>query len=209
MTELSSDAVPPRPKSRRRLAILVTTGLLIVAAALVYSRPVGSGPAGPVVDRELFAREWSSRPVVLLGLGDSVTQGLGASPGKSYFLRLVENPADEFDDMRDINLSRVLPNLEAVNRSVSGMTSIECVVHQLPELEQYSEDVFGAVVITVGGNDVVHNYGRTPPREEAMYGARVAKIVEWKRSFDERLETIADRVRESFPGGCHIFIADI
>ena len=42
-----------------------------------------------------------------------------------------------------------------------------------------------------------------------MYGASLAQIGEWKLTFNQRLETIASRVRESFPGGCHIFIADI
>ncbi|MBI1312687.1 SGNH/GDSL hydrolase family protein [bacterium] len=194
--------------------MLIAAGLVIVTAAVawkyfVYSRPVGTGPAGPTVDRRAFAEEWSTRPVVLLGLGDSVTQGLGASPGKSYFQRLVKNPPDEFVDLREINLAHVLPNLESLNISISGMTSIECVDHQLPKLEPYPPEVFGAVVITVGGNDVVHNYGRTPPREGAMYGAALEQIGEWPQHFNERLETIATRVRETFPGGSHIFIADI
>ena len=32
-------------------------------------------------------------------------------------------------------------------------------------------DTFGLVVITTGGNDLIHDYGRSPPREGAMYGA--------------------------------------
>jgi lysophospholipase L1-like esterase len=216
----SSDSLMPAPVRlrlrfrARRTAMLIAAGLVLITLAaawkfFVYFRPVGSGPAGPAVDRAAFASEWSSRPVVLLGLGDSVTQGLGASPGRSYFQRLVTNPTDEFEDLREINLRRVLPNLEARNLSISGMTSIECVDHQLPKLEPYSPEIFGAVVITVGGNDVVHNYGRTPPREGAMYGATLDQIGEWQQNFDQRLDTIATRVRETFPGGCHIFIADI
>ena len=228
-TEIGSRAMPELPDTESvvstparlrlrfrsgRIALLITAGLVVVTLAVgwnyfVYARPVGSGPAGATVDRGEFKSVWSTRQVVLLGLGDSVTQGLGASPGKSYFQRLVTNPADEFDDLRDINLQRVLPNLEPRNISISGMTSIECVDYQLPKLEPYPEDIFGAVVITVGGNDVVHNYGRTPPREGAMYGATLDQLGDWPLNFDERLEAIATRVRETFPGGCHIFIADI
>ncbi len=207
----SSEASLSR-RAERRCSLRRASSVITLAVAwkfFVYLRPVGSGPAGPPVDRTEFATEWSSQPVVLLGLGDSVTQGLGASPGKSYCQRLATNPADEFDDLRDITLRRVLPNLEARNISISGMTSIECVDYQLPKLEPYPEEVFGAVVITVGGNDVIHNYGRTPPREGAMYGATLDQIGEWQRNFDERLETIATRVRETFPGGWHLFIADI
>jgi hypothetical protein len=63
--------------------------------------------------------------------------------------------------------------------------------------------------MTTGGNDVVHNYGRTPPSEGAMYGARFDQIAEWVKNFDARLETIADKLRETFPGGCHLFVANI
>ena len=163
-----------------------------------------------MVARSAFQEPWSSRKVVLLGLGDSVTQGLGASTGdKSYFQCLVRNPADEFPDMQGLCLSQVLPQLESRNLAISGTTSIECVEHQLPKLTPYDEQAFGIVVITTGGNDVIHNYGRTPPREGAMYGARIDQISESVQNYEARLETIAGRVRETFPGGSHIFIANI
>jgi lysophospholipase L1-like esterase len=214
MDETGSTSAPQKRSGRRRKFTLLIVGLIVVGLGVgwkyfVYSRPVGSGPAGPAVSRDAFAAEWSPRKVVLLGLGDSVTQGLGASPGKSYFSRLVKNPPDEFADLKGVNLKSVLPNLEATNLSISGMTSIECVDHQLPKLNPWPGDVFGVVALTIGGNDVVHNYGRTPPREGAMYGAKPDQIGEWKKNFNQRLETIATKVRDSFPGGSHIFVADI
>ena len=51
--------------------------------------------------------------MLLLGLGDSVTAGFGVPSPYSYFSRLVKNPDDEFEDMRGICLSAVLPNLRA------------------------------------------------------------------------------------------------
>lgn len=206
---------PPVPVSRsRRILWLVAGGLIVVVAAIAYrefvlARPVGQGSAGPVVSRDRFEAAWTDRPVILLGLGDSVTQGLGASPGKTYFQRLVKNPANEFPEMHGICLSAALPKLKAVNLAISGTTSIECVDYQLPKLVPYPPEVFGIVVITTGGNDVIHNYGRTPPREGAMYGAAATQIDLWVTNFDQRLETIARRVRETFPGGCQIFIANI
>jgi len=202
------------PRRHNRLLLLVTLGLFVIGATVVwryfrYARPVGEGPAGPSVPRELFESAWSDRQVVLLGLGDSVTQGLGASPGRTYFTRLVKNPADEFVDMQGINLSKVLPSLQSLNLSIAGTTSIECVDYQLPKLKPYGSDVFGIVVMTTGGNDVIHNYGRTPPREGAMFGAKADEIPEWVRNYDRRLDTIAARIRETLPGGCHIFIANI
>lgn len=213
MNKLSSAEYPHR-RRRTRLISLVILGAMIIGGAVVwrhyrYAWPVGEGPAGPAVPHEAFASAWSDRKVVLLGLGDSVTQGLGASPGLMYFRRLVTNPPDEFPDMQGICLSRVLPNLEPLNLSISGTTSIECVDYQLPKLKPFAIETYGVVVITTGGNDVIHNYGRTPPREGAMFGARANEIGEWVDNFDRRLDTIADRVRQTFPGGCHIFIANI
>lgn len=205
----------PVRNSRRRLIALISIGVVSTLGVALWShyrfaRPVGVGPAGPVVARKAFDKPWSERKVVLLGLGDSVTQGLGASTGGySYFQRLARNPADEFADMQGVCLSRVLPQLEPVNLAIAGTTSIECVDYQLPKLKPYDSGTFGIVVITTGGNDVIHNYGRTPPREGAMYGATADQVVEWAKNYDARLEQIAAKVRETFPGGCHLFIANI
>ncbi len=215
MNEISTPAIPKRKTTRTRLIALISLGIVTVSVVAVwshyrYARPVGSGPAGPTVPREPFQRAWSTRKVVLLGLGDSVTQGLGASTGGySYYQRLIRNPADEFSEMRGVSLSHVLPHLETLNLAISGTTSIECVDYQLPKLKPYDDATFGIVVMTTGGNDVIHNYGRTPPREGAMYGANIDQIAEWDANFDGRLETIANRVRATFPGGCHIFVANI
>ena len=119
MNKLSSAEYPHR-RRRTRLISLVILGAMIIGGAVAwrhyrYARPVGEGPAGPAVPQEAFASVWNDRKVVLLGLGDSVTQGLGASPGLMYFRRLVTNPPDEFPDMQGICLSRGLPNLEPLN----------------------------------------------------------------------------------------------
>ena len=213
MTTISAEKPTPR-RSTGRLITLIVLGLVIIGSSVIwryfrYARPIGTGPAGPAVTHSTFAAPWSQRPVVLLGLGDSITQGLGASPGHTYFQRLAKNPSDEFPDMQGICLSRVFPNLTTVNLAISGTTSIECVEHQLPKLTPYPPETLGVVVITTGGNDLIHNYGRTPPREGAMFGAKVAEIGEWVESYNQRLETIAQRVRETFPGGSRIYIANV
>lgn len=211
----TTPAVVSHPRRRLRLIILVSLGIVLALSTAVWShyrfaRPVGDGPAGPEVPGEAFQKPWSSRKVVVLGLGDSVTQGLGASTGGySYFQRLVRNPPNEFPDMQDICLSHVLPNLESVNLAISGTTSIECVDYQLPKLKPYDAETFGIVVMTTGGNDVIHNYGRTPPREGAMYGATIGQVDEWVKNYEARLDAIADKVRATFPGGNQIFLANI
>ncbi len=186
--------------------------LIIVIALLGY----GYAPARHPVARELtsvsrarFERVWSKRSVLLLGLGDSVTAGYGASPGRSYFKMLVSNPDDDAPEMRGINLSKVLPKLEVANLSMSGSTSLECLDRQLPKLKIQPGNVLGLVCITTGGNDLIHNYGRSRPMEHAMYGATWEEARPWVASFEERLERILETVESRFPGGCHIFLATI
>jgi len=199
---------------KRRLLILVSLGVLLVAGALAYryfwlSLPVGEGPAGPTVDREPFAEVWTTRKVLLLGLGDSVTAGYGVPRKHSYFGRLVANPDDEFPDMQDISLSAVLPNLDARNEAVSASTSLQHVQWIRDELETQAPDVFGLIVITTGGNDIIHDYGRSKPREGAMYGATISEAEPWIDRFEARLDEMVDLLQTRFPGGCMIYLADI
>ncbi len=134
-------------------------------------KPVGSGPAGPTVPREAFAGAWTDRKVLLLGLGDIVTAGFGVPMDHTYFEMLVKNPANDDPAMVGINLSSVLPNLKSQNIAMSGSTSITHLDILQDRLEIQPSDIFGLVVMTSGGNDIIHNYGRSAPREGAMYGA--------------------------------------
>lgn len=206
-------ATPPRSRFRRMM-VLGTIGVFLVVAVLFYrhfwlGRPIGQGPAGPTVAREVFGQPWSDRKVVLLGFGDSITAGYGATPRHSFFDRLSKNPDDEFADMKGLCLSAVLPNFEATNLGLSGSTSLEHIDFVLPKVPEYDAETFGIVVLTTGGNDVIHNYGRTPPREGAMYGATLEQAQPWIANFEERLESMLNRLRERFPGGCHFFLANI
>lgn len=173
-------------------------------------RPIGTGPAGPTLDKNAFATEWSQSAVSLVGLGDSITAGLGAaSTDHTFFNRLLKNPQDEFPDMQGICLSRVLPNIEAENLAISGSTSSEHLRTIEERLQPRSPDVFGIVVMTTGGNDLIHSYGRLPPRECAMYGATFDQAQPWIEAFRTRLDSMYAIIQQRFPGGCEIFIADI
>ncbi|HLP77138.1 MAG TPA: SGNH/GDSL hydrolase family protein, partial [Candidatus Paceibacterota bacterium] len=55
----------------------------------------------------------------------------------------------------------------------------------------------------------IHNYGRTPPREEAMYGATWEQAKPWIENFEERLRQIVTQINDRYPGRCHIFLANI
>jgi len=203
-----------------RILLLLLAGVLLLAGTFGYLRyfatfrfwfppPVGQGAAGPVVPNEAFETVWDDRPLVLLGVGDSVTAGFGASPGLSYFDRLIANPPDEFPEMRDISLKRVFPILTPINVSVSGSDSLQHLSAQVEKLEPYSSDTLGIVVMTTGGNDLIHWYGRGAPKEGAMYGASWEQSQTWIENFRVRLNTMLDKVSAAFPGGCQIFLANI
>jgi lysophospholipase L1-like esterase len=198
----------------KRLATLGCVGALLIIASACYlhfwqSRPIGTGAAGPQVPAVLFSRSWSEEQFLLVGLGDSVTAGFGARRGYGYFDRLATNPPEESEDMSGRCLLAVLPRLKYTNLAVSGSTSVEHVAHQLPKLPNVGSNVVALVVITTGGNDLIHNYGRTPPRDGAMFGATWDQAAPWITNFEQRLEEMVNRINGHFPAGCHIFMANI
>jgi lysophospholipase L1-like esterase len=198
----------------KRIIYVLLAGIILIAGLAAYlffefGRPIGTGPAGPAIGGELFSSAWTGRPVLFVGLGDSVTAGFGARKGHSYFDRLVRNPSDEFAEMKSICLTSVFPKFQFTNLAVSGSTSSEILARQLNSVPTNAPDVLGVVVITTGGNDIIHNYGRTPPREEAMYGASTDEAKPWVENFGRRLESTLAQIESRFPGGCEIFLASI
>ena len=203
-----------RFSTRNRLIIIgLMGGCVLFGAAAHYCfwlrRPVGSGPAGSTVSAALFERQWTTRSVLLVGLGDSVTAGFGARKGYSYFDRLVANPSDEFAEMDGRCLSRVIKDLSVTNLALSGSTSLSHLKMGLARLKVQPTNVFGVVAITTGGNDIIHNYGMTLPKEGAMYGASLTQAKPWIENFEKRLENILSEIEARFPGGCHIYLANI
>ncbi len=206
--------VPPSRSRKRFIVFCLLLGALAAAAFGCYhrfyvSRPIGEGPAGPQVKQDSFDHVWTSRPILLIGLGDSVTAGFGARQAYGYFDRLVKNPSDEFPEMNGVCLSAVFSHLRVTNLAVSGSVSSELAESQLPRLPAADSNTLVVIVMTTGGNDLIHNYGRTPPRELAMYGAHLDQAKPWIGHFEERLELIYDKLNSHFPAGCHIFIANI
>ncbi|MFH1371156.1 MAG: SGNH/GDSL hydrolase family protein [Planctomycetota bacterium] len=212
--DTTSTEKPRKQKARMRFVrcflIAATVVFLIIAGILYFNvyLPHGKGSAGPDVPAGPFGHIWSEKEVVLLGIGDSITDGFGARDGFSYFDRLVKNPVGDSPDMLNKNLSVVLPNLATKNIASSGTTSIRHLT-EIEMLQRYPQDVLGIIVMTTGGNDLIHNYGRRPPEEGAMYGASFEQTRPWIDNFNKRLDEMVTRLRDVFPGGCHIFLANI
>jgi len=203
-----------RSRLRRRSVLwasaVAVMGLLCLAVfRFWFQLPEGAGPAGPAVPRERFTQTWTTRSVLMVGIGDSVTAGLGARKRYSYFDRLIVNPPGEWPDMIGLCLSAVIPNLKTTNLAISGSSSLDHVRIVLSRLPHADSNTLGLVVMTTGGNELIHNYGQTPPREGAMYGATWEQAQPWVRNFEQRLESVLSDISTHFPGGCHIFLADI
>jgi lysophospholipase L1-like esterase len=214
---ISMDAKPASARTKQSRFFKVWLPLLAVVLAVAiygiwefwYRQPVGTGPAGPSVAASAFQETWTTRPALLIGLGDSITAGLGARKGYSYFDRLLHNPADEWPDMAGIHLRPVIPNLQSTNLALSGSTSLDHQRRQLPRLPVVDSNTLAIVVFTTGGNDLIHDYGRSEPREGAMFGATWEQAQPWITNFAARLEQMLDEIKARFPGGCEIFLADI
>lgn len=195
-------------KPRVRLLVGAPIAAVVAAVAFAAWRSWDSGTAGPAVPRGAFATAWTQRPVMFVGIGDSITRGFGARPGYSYFARLVVNPADEFPEMSALCLSRVFPRIDVRNVSENGTTSDEHVA-QIASLPRADAETLGVLVMTTGGNDLIHNYGRSTPRECAMYGATMEQARPWIEAFEKRLDGMLKAVEERFAGGCHVFLGTI
>ncbi len=204
-----------RPKitvtSLLALTVSAATVIAIVVSAFFYFNLFlneGSGPAGPQIPLKPFKQTWSQKPVLLLGIGDSITYGFGAPEGYSYFDRLIRNPPEDSCDMTERNLSAVFPKLTAQNIAVSGSVSAQHM-EAIQDIPVQPPDTLGVVVITTGGNDLIHNYGRTAPKECAIYGATFEMAKPWIQNYKECLEKMIVDITEKFPGGCNIFLANI
>ncbi len=212
---MDQEVSPTALNTTRRKVIRV--GLIAIACGLLafgyyefwLRRPIGFGPVGIAVDATPFSSIWSERDVLLLGLGDSITAGFGSSPGRSHFKLVEQGHLDDPADVRNLTLKKVLPHLRSKNAALSGTTSIELIEFSLPRQEPAAVETFGIVLLSTGGNDVIHHYGRTPPREGAMFGATVEQAEPWIDNYRHRLTMILEKIDALFPGGCEIFVMNI
>ncbi|MHC4855092.1 MAG: SGNH/GDSL hydrolase family protein [Planctomycetota bacterium] len=171
-------------------------------------RPMGTGPAGPPVAAAPFETAWSNQETLFLGVGDSITRGYGGPDGLNYFDLLVQNHT-RYPDMQGRDLSSVFTDLTSRNVAVDFTVSQEHIDFQLPKLPRYDNNVHGIIVLTSGGNDLIHDYGRSEPRHDAMYGCTYKQAKEWCELLKGRLDTLLNGLMEKFPGGCDIFFANI
>ena len=207
-------ANPQKPKwyhlRKKFLLLLLSFLALLVGIAWWFHLPMGSGPAGPAIPEAPFRQVWSTQPVLVVGMGDSITTGFGAGGKRyGYFNMLITSPPDDIADMRGKDLSRVFPGIRVMNIADNASSSGYHLRSQLPRIPPQPKEVLGLVFLTTGGIDLIHNYGKTAPKDEAIYGATYAQGVAYAKKFRQRLELLLDGIRAKFAGKCHIFLANI
>jgi lysophospholipase L1-like esterase len=174
-----------------------------------YLHPAGRGPAGPDVPAQAFSHVWSNQKVVLVTFGDSITAGYGATKNHSYVDLLEKNDDAAHPQMSGRDLTHVFPKLDSEHNAISNTTSAEHVSDQIPYAHTYPKDTRGVIVITSGGNDLIHSYGRFTPKDGAMYGCTYEQALKWKENYRSRLKAIIQGAAKNFPGGCEIFVANV
>src|SRR5579871_5028409 len=138
MNPMTEPTSPPAHPGHRRLArvvgivviVLVCVGGAFSYRYLWYARPVGMGAAGPTVPADRFEdvlNTWTTRDVLLLGVGGNTIAGSGASPGMAFFDRLLASPRNEFPEMQGKSLSKVLPGLIHRKLAEPETNSLECL----------------------------------------------------------------------------------
>jgi len=201
---------------RWRIMLLIVTLIALPSVYITYRiylatrvLPMGEGPAGPAVSSIPFQKIWSDGKVSLIGLGDSITRGLGAQSKHTYFELLQQNDDVQYPDMKRCDLQHVFPGLRANNYAQDYTVTREHVEKQLPRVPIHPPDVKGVIVITSGGNDLIHDYGRSEPTDGAMYGCSYKQAIDWTENIKDRLLKLIEGINSRFPGGCQIFLANI
>ncbi len=88
-----------KPRTVRKCLWIMLGGIVLLASGLFYYdaflvHPQGKGPVAIAVKSPNGSP--LAEPVVLIGIGDSVTAGFGARPGWGYFDRLFETPPGDW-----------------------------------------------------------------------------------------------------------------
>jgi len=164
-------------------------------------------PADPDVDSYVPDNYSPDDPARVIFLGDSITGGTGASSGSLAYPALLVDNDSEWPDHGDIDLQSLYGDLDVVDVSVGGATTVSVLQQQLPNLSnQLGDSVSGEsiVVMTVGGNDMQAEMISIITGGDDVANALIAEIVDRMHTFVDYFDD-ADR----FPDGARVYIANV
>lgn len=200
-----------RPRLRSPIAkrVLVYGSLCLFAwwAWSTYGlKSMGRGPVALDVPRAPFAKVVSLDKVWLLGLGDSVITGFG-SDGRGLFPLLL---GQVDDDPLQLNLKQVYPKIEHLNLAQnSTTTAMHVATVRAYQRQLQSLNALALVVLSTGGIDLIHDYGRGAPRDGALYGSPAENLPADRQRFAARLDQLMRELQASLPAGLEVYLQTI
>jgi lysophospholipase L1-like esterase len=194
-----------------RTTFLICTALIVLLplfGTVANAADTAQRPLSP----QSFALSPAEAPALLLGVGDSLMAGVGAS---------LPDERGEFALVADLMRGRYGPNLRAVDVAVSGETSTSLltpppppapaasaptptptrpqILRALDELGRLPEGRQAVVLLSIGGNDLQRLAGKeTPAREAALATFRanltaiVTRLTEGSQTRALLIQTIYD-----------------
>jgi lysophospholipase L1-like esterase len=173
-----------------------------------YDAPLDAAPADGA--RDGGSADAPAGPLHVIGFGDSVTVGFCASPGDDYISLLVRNDDTRYPDFAGRDLASHFASVTVNNAAHNGWTSCSYSVAMINDLLAADPLVTQPtiVLITLGGNDLIHDYNCTAPHECATYCATLAQATPWAANFRTRMDGFINAFKTAVPSA-HIFLANI
>ena len=149
-------------------------------------------------------------PQTVIFLGDSITDGVGASVGaNAYTSLLVEDVSDSWTAWAEQDLETLYGELDVIDVSVSGARTSDLLDEQIPALSgEIGASLSGEtiVVMTIGGNDM---QGVLPAMllaedKDAEYEESIRPVLD---NFDAIVDYFQDDAR--FPDGAKIYLTNV
>lgn len=195
-----------------RLRIL-GLGLLLAALMAGCGLTNGSGPVGDDDDDSGPGPDGAHKDQTLhvVGFGDSVTVGFCAYTGYSYVDLLVSNKDSDYPDYNKRDLTYHYGDVILNNRAINGTTSCnysEQAIRDAIHSEQIPDSDQTVVLITLGGNDLIHDYGCDNPHECAAYCSTYQDASDWANSYKARMQGFMSVFEQELPN-TEIFLANI
>jgi lysophospholipase L1-like esterase len=200
------------PAHRQRPALV-----LAVLASLLLSACARRNDDDDDDERDDDSQQEDATPAIpldelhVIGFGDSVTTGYCSSPGKSYFELLLDNDDDAYPAFAGRDLRSRFAAVTDNNKALDGATSCDFSDGGIRAVLQADPDTSKPTVllVTLGGNDLIHDYGCGNPHECAAYCADLEDATVWAQGFKERMLGFFRAADEEIDGELFVFIGTI
>ncbi|OGQ89042.1 MAG: hypothetical protein A2289_18685 [Deltaproteobacteria bacterium RIFOXYA12_FULL_58_15] len=147
----------------------------------------------------------------IIGFGDSVTDGFCATSGLSFFELLIQNNNGIYPQWRGRDLRSHFASVTSNNQAISGSASCDYSTSDITYVLQQDPHTWKptVVVITLGGNDLIHNYNCSSPGECHAFCSSLAAATSWADNYRQRMIGFIQAAKASITGPTYILLANI